>query len=80
MALTGDDIWAKAEGLGIISTTKSSVIKSGSDEAKSLGIDDLLKQVSNKFGRSVDVMIFKNVQEVKRQGASIRLGSNIENK
>ena len=80
VALTGDDIWNKAESLGITSTTKSSVIKSGSDEAINLGIDDLLNQVSNKFGRPVDVMIFKNVEEVKRKGASIRLVSEIERK
>jgi hypothetical protein len=73
VALTGDDIWSKAESLGITSTTKTSVIKSGSNEAINLGIHDLLNQLSHKYGRSVEVMIFKNVEEVKSKGASFRL-------
>lgn len=74
VALTGEDIFKQAEKLGLIKGgTRSGPIAVGSEQAKSLGIDDLLKTASEKVGRDVNVMIFKSAKEIKDKAPSVRV-------
>lgn len=73
VALAGDDIFTKASELGLTNHISSGPIEAGSEAAKLLGISDLLTRMSEKFGRAVNVKIYKNAQEAKLKDVSVRI-------
>ncbi|GAL87795.1 RHS repeat-associated core domain-containing protein [Sporocytophaga myxococcoides] len=73
LALTGEDIFKKAEELGLVKGDRTGPINLGSEEASKLGISDLLEEISNSIGRDVNVMIFKTVEAIKAKGSSVRV-------
>ena len=66
---------AKNKGINLRSRrSRSEPIKRGSEEARQLGIYDLLEELSQKAGRDVDVMIYKNVEDaIQRTGNGIQI-------
>ena len=73
IALVGDDIYKAAEKLGLTKGGRTGPIEVGTEAAQDLGLNKLLKEVSEKYGRKVNVMIFETVDAVKEKAASIRI-------
>ena len=70
MALSGGDIFAKASELGLTKGDRTGPIEVNTELARSLGINDLLKALSDRMGRKVNVMIFEDAAAVKAKSAN----------
>ena len=73
VAVTGDDIFKKADELGLVKGDRTGPIDVGSKASQNLGINELLKKMSSEKGRPISIMIFKNAEAIKQKAASIRI-------